>query len=305
MATVTSFTVSSPGDDVGYSISWNNFNCGGTTEIIFSLLDQNRNARIRNITFTSVGSSGTITQSFTGVYAGLFYVIAEFRCNGSRVTAARSGTIQHDSIIAPPTPVEEQPPVTSDPNSNPFICIPTTGAVSMGDLNVVFQRARDLANTSLSGTSNPSVAPSLFGVSFLPNNVVSPGKLTPNAISEFRGYCHVEPIVNPTLSYSIATNTSGTGTTNISYINTSGNRINLSISLNNSNSPENSSGEVTIRAGSSVIVDFLNPSTGAVTAIEVSNLTDPLFERTGNFTSEQFTFVPNTNDAYKEPYLTQ
>lgn len=60
--------------------------------------------------------------------------------------------------------------------------LPSSGRLSMGDINVELGRSRTTANTSLAGGSNPT-SNSLFG---LANSTVN--KNAPHAISEFYGY---------------------------------------------------------------------------------------------------------------------
>lgn len=258
MATgISNFTITSSGNNINYSITWEGFSCGETRQVIFRLLDYNRNAIVVSDTRTTSNTAGSLSGTFSNVYTGLFYCVATFICDGNRLSAFQTSTLSHGSSIAPPTVEGESPPVTNNPDSNPDFCIPTTGAVSMGDLNIIFGRVRNLANTLLSGPNNPSTSPSQFGVSFLPNNAVSPGKLTPNAISEFRGYCHVAPIVNPTINWNFITNVNGFGTLSMDFTNTSGSPTNVSAS-NNSN--ENKSGSFVARAGNLVTVSISNGS---------------------------------------------
>lgn len=65
------------------------------------------------------------------------------------------------------------------------MALPSSGQISMGDINVELGRSRTTANTSLAGGSTPT-AGSLFG---LANNTVN--KTAPHAISEFYGYSNI------------------------------------------------------------------------------------------------------------------
>ena len=60
--------------------------------------------------------------------------------------------------------------------------LPSSGQISMGDINVELGRSRTTANTALAGGSTPT-AGSLFG---LANSTVN--KTAPHRISEFYGY---------------------------------------------------------------------------------------------------------------------
>lgn len=63
------------------------------------------------------------------------------------------------------------------------MALPSSGQISMGDINVELGRGRTTSNTSLAGGSVP-VANSLFGLASGIN------KTAPHAISEFYGYTH-------------------------------------------------------------------------------------------------------------------
>jgi len=64
------------------------------------------------------------------------------------------------------------------------MALPSSGQISMGDINVELGRTRTTANTSLAGGSTP-VGTSLFGLA-----TSSVNKTAPHAISEFHGYNH-------------------------------------------------------------------------------------------------------------------
>ena len=63
--------------------------------------------------------------------------------------------------------------------------LPSSGQISMGDINVELGRSRTTANTSLAGGSTPT-AGSLFGLATSAVN-----KTAPHAISEFYGYSNI------------------------------------------------------------------------------------------------------------------
>ena len=63
--------------------------------------------------------------------------------------------------------------------------LPSSGQISMGDINVELGRSRTTANTSLAGGSTPT-AGSLFGLATSAVNKVAPHK-----ISEFYGYSNI------------------------------------------------------------------------------------------------------------------
>jgi len=62
------------------------------------------------------------------------------------------------------------------------MALPSSGQISMGDINVELGRTRTTANTSLAGGSTP-VSTSLFGLA-----TSSVNKVAPHKISEFYGY---------------------------------------------------------------------------------------------------------------------
>lgn len=65
------------------------------------------------------------------------------------------------------------------------MALPSSGQISMGDINVELDRTRTTANTSLAGGSTPTSS-SLFGIA-----TSSVNKVAPHKISEFHGYTHV------------------------------------------------------------------------------------------------------------------
>lgn len=298
--TVSSFTVSPSGTTVNYSISWSNFVCSINRTIVFRILDVNRNAILNPAgSAVSVNASGTHNGSFTNLYNGRFLIIASFLCNNltQRVLVVESPAFEINSTILAPDPgdSEDPDPVTDDPDSNQDVCIPLTGSVSMGDLNVIFGRARDLSNTELSGSSNPSVAPSLFGVSFLPNNVVSPGKLRPNAISEFRGYCHVPPIEAITVSYECGSPGGEPGRIIIDYFNLAGTAQQVNRTVSGGGFVI---GTFDVKPGTNVTVtvenDAVSPTGAGITILRDASL---LVNQTGN-PSALIKFVVNNISTY-------
>jgi hypothetical protein len=89
--------------------------------------------------------------------------------------------------------------------------LPSSGQISMGDINEELNRSRNTANTSLAGGSTPT-AGSLFG---LANNTVN--KVAPHRISEFYGYAGFFVI---TTSYSVVNTTTNICTISISVTQT-------------------------------------------------------------------------------------
>ena len=67
------------------------------------------------------------------------------------------------------------------------MALPSSGQISMGDINVELDRTRTTASTELAEASTPT-STSLFGLA-----TSSVNKVAPHAISEFRGYTHPEP----------------------------------------------------------------------------------------------------------------
>ena len=263
MATGISWgTISTSGSSINYGLTWEGFGCTGTRELIFRLFDINRNAVVTSTVITSgLNTTGTYNGSFSSIYEGVFTIIAIFKCDGTIASIYESPQHVHGSTISPPSPSNDPPPVTDDPNatSSGGICIPTTGAFSMGDLNVIFNRVRALSDTLLSGTSNPSVSPSLFGVSFLPLTG-NPSKTRPNAMSEFRGYCHVEPVIDPNLYYQLNSDAFGTGSLVLDYLDINETSQTLTITHSNGSSSEQSSGNITVMAGTIVTITVNNSS---------------------------------------------
>lgn len=307
--TVSSFTASASGNTINYSITWANFtDCALASDrrIEFALIDLNRQAVIQLNPFTSVNINGTISSSFSSVFQGLFRVIARFKCGDiTRVQSIfNSNEVDNSSTstIAPPTGPSDPDPVTENPDSPEAqgICIPTTGAVSMGDLNVIFGRDRNLPNTLLSGDSNPSVAPSLFGISFLPDNIVSAGKLRPNAISEFRGYCHVPPIVPAAVTWNFSSNDFGTGTLFINFIDASDQPSNAGTSHNSSTSPQSSTGSFSALPGYFVNIDLQHSSfIPSLTSLSVIENGSQIYEFIDfSAAGTNFEFVAKNNGVY-------
>lgn len=300
---VGNFTATRTGTTINYIVSWVGFNeCSNnaTRTISFRLLDVNRNAIALVNNVTPVNQDGTSTGSFTNVYKGLFTVLALFICSdiGSIIVIGESPTVDltDTSTVDPPTGGSEPEPVTNDPNAtnSEGLCIPSTGAASMGDLNVIFGRVRNFASTELSGGSNPSVPPSLFGISFLPSTGTI-SKSRPNAISEFRGYCHVEPIQPLSISYECDSPGSEPGRIIINYldINNTGEQVNRTVSGGGF-----VIGIFSVKPGTKVTVIVENDAVSP-TGAEISVTRDAvlLVNQTGN-PSAVTSFVPNLVSTY-------
>ena len=67
------------------------------------------------------------------------------------------------------------------------MALPSSGQISMGDINVELDRTRTTTGTELAGDSTPTSG-SLFGIA-----TSSVNKIAPHKISEFHGYTHPEP----------------------------------------------------------------------------------------------------------------
>ena len=294
----TSATATVSGNNIDYAFSWTGFSCSPSPSIYVYLVDVNRNS-IDIQLFSATTPNGSRSGSFTSVYKGNFKVQAYLFCTDplfiTETSVVDNSTV---STIDPPTGGSTPSPVTSNPNSNFGICIPTTGALSMGTINVLLERSRTFTNTELSGNSNPAVPPSQFGLSFLPNTG-SPSKSRPNAISEFRGYCHVPPLVNPTAFYSFVSNIDGDGTLNIDYWNTSNNIANINIVHNNPFSPESTAGSFTVVSGGYIEITVVNNSFGTIETFLSVNVNGNSVYNSG-YTSDfalAYNFVANSGDS--------
>jgi hypothetical protein len=294
----TSATATVSGNDIDYAFSWTGFSCSPSPSIYVYLVDVNRNS-IDIQLFAATTPNGSRSGTFTNVYKGEYKVQAYLFCTDplfiTETSIVDNSTV---STIDPPTGGSTPSPVTSNPNSNFGICIPTTGELSMGTINVLLERSRTFTNTELSGNSNPSVSPSQFGLSFLPNTG-SPSKSRPNAISEFRGYCHVPPLVNPTAFYSFVSNIDGDGTLDINYWNTSNNIANINIVHNNPFSPESTAGSFTVVSGGYIEITVVNNSFGTIETFLSVNVNGTSIYNSG-FTSDfalGFNFVANSGDS--------
>ncbi len=299
---VGNFTTTGSGSTISYSLSWVGFDCGGgTRSISMRLFDINRNAVVELTNFASRPEDGSLSGSFTNVYRGSFRILALFICSNVGTILISQGPtvdITLSSGIDAPDPGDsgDPDPVTDDPNapSSEAVCIPTTGAVSMGDLNVIFGRDRTLANTLLSGPNNPSTAPSLFGISFLPSTGTI-SKSTPNAISEFRGYCHVEPIQAITVSYEAESPGSEPGRIIIDYfaLNGTSQQVNRTVSGGGF-----VIGTFNVKPGTNVTVTVENDAVSP-TGAEISVFRDAslIVNQTGN-PSALVKFVVNQVNAY-------
>jgi len=201
MATgISSFGITSSGNNINFSFTWEGFTCASNPRIIVSLIDTASNTSVASLEYTSgIDTVGTIVGTFNNIYNGIFYAIARFTCDGARISSYTSQNLTHSTSTvpapsSPPTAPSSGPTGVGtnnvNPNNNPSFCINTGGVdISFSGLNVMFGRSANTPDTSLSGLSNPSQPPSLMGLSYLPLNVVAPGKLIQNAVSEFRGTC--------------------------------------------------------------------------------------------------------------------
>lgn len=294
----TSATASASGNNIDYSFSWSGFSCSPNPSIYIYLVDENRNS-ITTQLFAAATPSGSRSGTFSSVYKGKFRVQAYLFCTDP-LFIAETSIVDNSNIstINPPTGGSTPSPVTSNPNSNFGICIPTTGALSMGTINVLLERSRTFTNTELSGNSNPSVPPSQFGLSFLPNTG-NPSKSRPNAISEFRGYCHVPPLVNSTAFYSFVSNAGGTGSLSIDYWNTSNNIADITVNHNNPFSPESTAGSFTVVSGGYVDIVVTNTSFGTIETFLSVAVNGTVIYNSG-FTSDfalGYAFVANSGDS--------
>lgn len=294
----TSATATASGNNIDYAFSWTGFTCSPSPSIYVYLVDENRNS-ISIQLFAATTPNGSRSGTFSSVYKGKYKVQAYLFCTDP-LFIAETSIIDNSTIstINPPTGGSTPSPVTSNPNTNFGICIPTTGALSMGTINVLLERSRTFTNTELSGNSNPAVPPSQFGISFLPNTG-SPSKSRPNAISEFRGYCHVPPLVNPTAFYSFVSNIGGDGTLNIDYWNTSNNIANINIVHNNPFSPESTAGSFTVVSGGYIEITVVNNSFGTIETFLSVNVNGSSVYNSG-YTSDfalAYNFVANSGDS--------
>ena len=189
------------------SFNFDGFTCTGVRVARFNLFRESPNVSVGILQTTpSTTSSGTASATFTNIARGYsYYCVCSLICDNNRVPDAVAQTIvlqmtggtDPDPLAGSgggTLPGSTQTGVTctdTAPNSNPTRCINTGGTnISFSGLNQLFGRPAQLANTRLSGLSNPSGADSLIGISYLPLDVVTPGKLRQNAVSEFRGQCN-------------------------------------------------------------------------------------------------------------------
>lgn len=201
MATgISNFSLTSSGNNINFSFTWEGFTCATSPEIIIRLIDNTTFVVAAAYLYNSgIQTTGTITGTFFNIYVGTFYGTILFKCNNLVVSVYDSSVISHGGTISPP-PAPPAPPtsgptgigsnnINADGNLN--FCIGTLeNDVKFSKLNQIFGRALNTPNSLLSGTQNPSQPPSLFGFSYLPLNVINPGKLRFNAISELRGTCN-------------------------------------------------------------------------------------------------------------------
>jgi hypothetical protein len=294
----TSATATVSGNNIDYAFSWTGFSCSPNPSIYVYLVDVNRNS-IDIQLFSATTPNGSRSGTFTNVYKGEYRVQAYLFCTDP-LFITETSTVDNSTVstIDPPTGGSTPSPVTSNPNSNFGICVPTTGALSMGTINVLLERSRTFTNTELSGNSNPAVPPSQFGLSYLPNTGTI-SKSRPNAISEFRGYCHVPPLVNPTAFYSFVSNAGGTGSLSIDYWNTSNNIANITVNHTNPFSPESTAGSFTVVSGGYIEIVVTNTSFGTIETFLSVNVNGTSIYNSG-FTSDfalGYNFVANSGDS--------
>lgn len=198
---IGNFGLTSSGNNVQFSITREGFFCLNNPQVVITLFDNSTNNAVASLSYTSgVGTTGTISGTFSNIYDGIFYAVARFICDGTDLSTFETLTHVHSSTISPPgstAPPSNAPfspgtnNVNSDHPNNSNFCIATNESdISFSRLNQIFGRAGSTPNTELSGLFNPSQAPSLIGLSTLrlgePN---PPSKLRDNAVSEFRGTC--------------------------------------------------------------------------------------------------------------------
>jgi hypothetical protein len=173
----------------------------------------------------------------------------------------------------------------------------------MGDINLILGRTRSLSNTLLSGTSNPSVSPSQFGLSFLPSTGTT-SKTRPNAISEFRGYCHVEPVPDVNLYYQFDTNGFGEGNMSIDYYDINDDIQSETITHSDTTNSQTNNGNLTVNAGTLVTITVNNTSFNvALTSLTIQRNGGTIFS--SSLTSPGsiiHSFVINTGDTTCQVY---
>ena len=155
------------------------------------------------------------------------------------------------------------------------MALPSSGQISMGDINVELGRTRTTANTSLAGGSTPA-AGSLFALA----NV---NKVAPHAISEFYGYSNV--------NYNVTVyGRASTATINIQYSINGGTRTTLASSINTTCSLR---GTITAGNGSTITL-YMGDLPFKYTA---GSSTCPAFTSIGSVTSLSFTLTGNITYA--------
>ena len=197
---VSGFEIVSVGDDIDLTITIENLTCspGGNGGEFYIYLDKTSGGTVDSTYSSTSNTSITFTHRFFSVPSDEYQSTAIIydQCGESYVVT--SNTLSHSSSISPPTrptpPTNGPTGVTTsslNADNNPDFCIATNATdISFSLLNTLFGRNSGSLNTRLSGLSNPSLVPSLFGYSYLPIDVVTPGKLRQNAVSELKGTCN-------------------------------------------------------------------------------------------------------------------
>jgi hypothetical protein len=198
--TVDTFLITSNGDDIDLSLSLSNFTCddGDGGEFFIYLVDSSTFISVDSVYGFTTSTSITFTHTFLSIPSGSYLGSAIIYDQCRETINTTSNTLSHSSSISPPTPPT---PPTNGPtgvttsslnaDNNLDFCIATNATdISFSLLNTLFGRNSGSLNTRLSGLSNPSLVPSLFGYSYLPIDVVTPGKLRQNAVSELKGTCN-------------------------------------------------------------------------------------------------------------------
>jgi hypothetical protein len=208
MANIASiFFIQDPPNSNNLQVSFifDGFTCIGTrvARIILYRSDSNRPVASSDVTPPS-GAAGNVSVLFTNIPRGYaYYAIISLICDGTVQGTTQSldytmtGTTDTDPFggnndnSLPGSGSSNVTCSDTAPNSNLTRCIGTSGTnISFSGLNQLFGRPSNTVNTRLSGLLNPSGEDSLIGISYLPLNAVTPGKLRQNAVSEFRGQCN-------------------------------------------------------------------------------------------------------------------
>jgi hypothetical protein len=201
------FFIQEPPNSTNLQVSFifDGFTCIGTrvARVILYRSDNNRSVASSDIIPPS-GATGNVTVLFTNIPRSyIYYAIISLICDGSVQGIAQSLDYTMTGATDPDPfggnndnslPGSGSTGITcSDTasDSNLTRCIAINGNnISFSGLNQLFGRPSNTVNTRLSGLYDPSGGDSLIGISYLPIDVVTPGKLRQNAVSEFRGQCN-------------------------------------------------------------------------------------------------------------------